>query len=343
MPPGMDQGLAPDPPLLAGIAAYRRHPWQRQIEDPATIWQEGETKLLDYGPPDGVKLLVVPSLVNRAYILDLLPEHSMLRHLASLGVRPMLLDWGFPDETELGFSLTDYTAGRLDRALQWVAASAGGPVALAGYCMGGLLAVAAAQARPALVSRLALLATPWDFWTGPPNRMQQARDLAALLPLLEPQLALRGGLAVDTLQVLFSLLDPGSVAEKYRDFGRQDQASPRARLFVALEDWLNDGVPLAAPVARETLGGWYGRNTPARGQWHVLGLKVDPAQLRLPCFIAAPGRDRIVPPESARALAGAIAGAAVHVPQSGHIGMVAGSGAREALWDRLASWVAGTA
>jgi poly(3-hydroxyalkanoate) synthetase len=129
------------------------------------------------------------------------------------------------------------------------------------------------------------------------------------------------------------------VAAKYRDFGRQDQAGSRARMFVAIEDWLNDGVPLAAPVARETLSGWYGANTPALGAWRVLGLPVDPGQLRVPCFVAAPGRDRIVPPASARALAAAIPGAELHVPPAGHIGMVAGSSARQVLWDRLAAWL----
>ena len=60
---------------------------------------------------------------------------------------------------------------------------------------------------------------------------------------------------IDALQMLFSLLDPGSVGAKYRDFGKQNQASARAQMFVAIEDWLNDGVPLAAPVAREVLAG----------------------------------------------------------------------------------------
>mgnify|MGYP000379059989 CR=1 FL=1 len=33
------------------------------------------------------------------------------------GVRPMLLDWGWPGEAERGFTLTDYVAGRLERLL----------------------------------------------------------------------------------------------------------------------------------------------------------------------------------------------------------------------------------
>jgi poly(3-hydroxyalkanoate) synthetase len=330
-------GPTPDAPLLKGIAAYRRHPWQRELLDPPTIWAEGSTRLLDYGPPDGMPLFVVPSLVNRAYVLDLMPGHSMLRYLADQGVRPLLLDWGFPGEIERGFSLTDYIAGRLERALEFAVSVIGGArIALCGYCMGGSMVVAVAERRPDLVARLVLLAAPWDFWAA---GAQQAKDVAALLPALEPALSFGGTLPVDALQILFSMLDPGSVAAKYRDFGRQDQASPRARMFVAMEDWLNDGIPLVAPVARETLGFWYGANTPADGTWRVLGLAVHPENLRLPCFIAAPGRDRIVPPESARALAAAIPGAELHLPQAGHIGMVAGSTAKAALWERLVSWL----
>ncbi|MDE2007564.1 MAG: alpha/beta hydrolase, partial [Rhodospirillales bacterium] len=112
-------------------------------------------------------------------------------------------------------------------------------------------------------------------------------------------------------------------------------------LFVALEDWLNDGVPLAAPVARECLSGWYGANTPARGEWRIAGLAVDPARLACPAFVAVPARDRIVPPESAAPLARAIAGAQLHSPAAGHIGMAAGAGAERALWAPLAAWLAG--
>ncbi len=322
---------------MAGIAAYRRHPWHRQMDDPPALWREGASRLLDFGPADGTPLFVVPSLVNRAYILDLLPGHSMLRYLSTQGLRPLLLDWGYPGETERGFSLSDYIAGRLERALSFaVAHTKGAAMPLIGYCMGGLMAVAAAERQPHLVSRLALLAVPWDFWAAD---RRQAQDLAALLPALEPTLLFDGGLSVDSLQLLFGLLDPGSVAAKYRDFGRQDQSSARARAFVALEDWLNDGVPLAASVARETLGGWYGENTPASSSWRVLGLPVTPSRLRLPCLVAAPAHDRIVPPESAHALADAIAGAEWHLPAAGHIGMVAGSRAKSVLWERLAAWL----
>ena len=338
----LEETLRQDADLIGGIAAYRRHPYARTLQDPRAIWTEGESRLLDYGSPDvgdsGVAALFVPSLVNRAYVLDLAPGRSMLRWLAGQGVRPLLLDWGWPTEVERRFTMTDYVAGRLERAMVAVGGVTGQKPVLVGYCMGGTLAVAAAERRPELLGGLALLAAPWDFHAAD---REQAQTLARALPLFEPALAFNQTLPVDLLQVLFALLDPWGVADKYRGFARLDQDSARARLFVALEDWLNDGVPLAAPVARECLAGWYGENSPARGTWRIAGMPVDPTAVRLPTFVAAPARDRIVPPESARPLAALIPGAVLHEPAAGHIGMAAGQAAERVLWVPLRDWLCG--
>ncbi len=325
--------LAEDRALIAGIAAYRRHPWRRTLPDPPAIWSEGETRLLDYGG-EGPPLLFIPSLINRGHILDLDEGASLVRFLAAAGFHPLLLDWGWPGERERRFTLTDYIAGRLDRALGAVAEK---PI-LVGYCMGGLLALAAALREPRRLRALALLATPWDFHADNPTR---AAALARLLPLMEPAFALGHALPIDWLQTLFALVDPYGVGRKYRAFATLDPESTRARRFVALEDWLNDGVPLAAPVAREALGGWYGDNTPARGNWLVAGLPVDPAALRLPTLVAAPTRDRLVPPASARPLATLIPDATLITPQVGHIGMIAGTNAETALWRPMLTWLHG--
>ncbi len=390
-------GTALDAGLLAGIAAYRRHPFRRVLPDPPCIWQEGDTRLLDYaasgaasgaacdaasdavsgqGPArtgGGIPVLFVPSLVNRAQVLDLLPGRSLLRWLAAQGLHPLLLDWGWPGAAERRFTLTDYIAGRLERAV----ASLGRPVILAGYCMGGLLCTALAARRTDLVAALVLLATPWDFHAqdfhaqdfhardpgstaaGPaPGRTSGAgtafeaappsapadpapapERIAPLLAALEPALALTGALGVDALQTLFELAAPGAVAAKYRSFARTAQDSGGARCFVAIEDWLADGVPLAAPVARECLGGWYGANSPARGEWRVAGLAVAPGSLRLPSLAVVPARDRIVPAGSALALADALPGSTVLRPAAGHVGMIVGSRAERELWVPLRDWL----
>src|SRR3954471_9328563 len=140
----MAETLEQDAALIEGIAAYRRHACHRTLADPPAIWAEGGTRLLDYGIGGGLPVLFVPSLINRAYVLDLIEGHSMLRWLAAHGIRPLLVDWGWPEETERRFTLTDYIAGRLERAMAAAARAAEAPPVLAGYCMGGTLTVAAA-------------------------------------------------------------------------------------------------------------------------------------------------------------------------------------------------------
>jgi polyhydroxyalkanoate synthase len=341
--------------LLRGIQAYRAHPYTRALADPAALWQEGTTRLLDYGQcpeaadPNGPPLLVVPSLINRAYILDLKPELSLLRHLAGLGFRPLLVDWDRPGTRERGFSLTDYIAGRLERALDAAMAAAGGPMPVAGYCMGGLLALALAERRRRDVSALALLATPWDFHADPDGwaadagghgQAPQARVAATGAQALEPAMQALGVLPVDALQTLFQGLDPLTGVRKFLTFAHLNPESSRAETFVALEDWLNDGVPLAAPVARECLYGWYGRNDTARGRWKIAGRPVDPARVTQPALCLLPAQDRIVPPASAAALGKALANAEVRSPALGHIGMVVSGRARREAWAPLADWLA---
>lgn len=326
--------------FLAGLEAYRAHPYRRAVEDPKVLGRQGATRLLDYGTAKaGRPLLVIPSLVNRAYILDLDTGSSLLRFLAREGFRPILVDWGAvePAGEEADFSLSDYIAGRLDWALDVTTALPGGRPVVLGYCMGGLLALALAQRRAGDLSGLVALATPWDFHAG--GQEPLARLAGEGLPALEPLLASQGLLPVDVVQALFTMVDPMTALRKFVAFSRLDPAGAQARRFVALEDWLNDGVALAAPVARECLGGWYGRNKPAAGRWRVAGRTVHPPALDLPALCVLPARDRIVPPASAAALARALPRAEVQSPAVGHIGMVVSARAPEAVWRPLVEWL----
>lgn len=323
--------------FIDGVLSYRRHPSARPSSDRAILWREGTTVLRDYrrgGDASAPRVLVVPSLVNRYYILDLEPESSFLADLAQRGYAPFVVDWDAPGPEEQGFDLTRYIAGRLEGALDAVKREPGGPIIVVGYCMGGNLALALALRRQADIAALACLATPWDFHA---DGQTQAQLIGAIGRSMDPLFQALGEMPVDVLQSFFASLDPLSILAKFRRFA--DMQGDQARRFVALEDWLNDGVGLAAPVARECLTQWYGENTPARGNWLIAGEPVRPEALHLPALAMVPAADRIVPPKSALGLAQRLPRCEILTPAAGHIGMMVGGSARAKVWDPLDAWL----
>jgi polyhydroxyalkanoate synthase subunit PhaC len=322
-----------------GLIRYRNTSYRRTAEYPPPIWGEGTTRLYDYAPdakPDALPVLLIPSLVNRAYVLDLDAENSLTRFLAAQGFRPFLVDWDAPGDIERGFGLASYIDGRLVEALSVVERLARAKPVAIGYCMGGNLALGLATKHQARLRALGLLATPWDFHA---ERADLAKGLADALQPWWPLVDALGELPVDMLQGLFSGLDPLLAAKKFRGLAGVSEDNPKFRAFVALEDWLNDGVGLAAQVAHETIEGWYVENRPATGKWTLGGRTVNPRGVDLPAFVAIPAQDRIVPPDSARALVGKLKGARVIEPPLGHIGMVVGGRGRTELWAPLAAWL----
>jgi len=312
--------------MLAGIDRYRAHPYRRALDDPPALWAAGAARLLDYGG-GGPAVLCLCSLINRAYVLDLSARRSLVRWLAARGLRPLLLDWGnLEPDLDLARCMTE----RLEPALAAAVAANGGAVALLGYCMGGTLAVALADRRPDAVGALALLAAPWDFAHGDPTGA--VRALARFDPVGPAPVPL------DLLQGYFALLDPGLAQRKFARFAALADGG-EAEDFVAVEDWLNDGVALPAGVARDCLRDWYGDNAPCRGRWRVAGRLVDPARIAVPTLVAVPGTDRIVPPGCAAALAAAIPGAERLDLDAGHIGMMLGPRAEAMLWRPLRDWL----
>lgn len=331
-------GLARISAMTAGLQRYRSHGWRRDLPDPPAVWREGGSRLLSYAD-SGIPVLLVPSLVNRAYVLDLAEGQSLARWLPQQGFRPFLLDWGDPGEQEQQFDLAAYIA-RIRTALRHLHDSTGEAPLLVGYCMGGNLALAAALTASDDVAALALLATPWDFHAGGAH---QAALVQALAPALVPPPAKPGEappmLDVDMLQAFFWALDPLTALKKFTQFAALPDGSEAERRFVAMEDWLNDGVPLAGNVARECLIGWYGENRPVAGRWLVDGRAVWPQDWKKPALVVLPERDKLVPKEGAAAvLAQMPQGQRLDAP-SGHIGMMVGPRAEAGLWQPLADWL----
>jgi polyhydroxyalkanoate synthase len=336
---------------VQGLEIWQRHPYRRALADPPPVWEAGCSRLLDYGRapeatrPDGPPVLVVPSLINRPYILDLAPGRSLLRWLAGEGFRPLLMEWGTPGPAEAGFDLAAYGELRLLPALARAAELAGRPLPVVGYCMGGTLAVGLAAGAPETVSALVTIGAPWDF--GPTRGLAggyraaiRAEGVARAEALLDAQGEAFGMVPVSLFQFLFALVNPMQASLKFQKLARLDPDGPAARLFVALEDWLADGVPMPVAAAKDLLLGWHIENRPAAGRWHFLGRTIDPARVKAPALLFCGARDNIAPPPLALPLGRVLPRAELLTARTGHVGMIVGSAARAEVWRPLAEFLA---
>jgi polyhydroxyalkanoate synthase subunit PhaC len=335
---------------VRGLETWQAHPYRRTLPDPPAVWAAGCSQLLDYGATpdaaasDGQPVVVVPSLINRAYVLDLVPGRSMLRWLAAQGLRPLLMDWGTPGAVEATFDLGDYGRERLLPALARARALAGGPVPVMGYCMGGTLAVGLAARRPEDVSALVTIGAPWDFAStrgiaGGFRALIRAEGAARAEQLLDGLGAAFGLVPVSLFQMVFALVNPMQASLKFQKLARLDPEGAAARVFVALEDWLADGVPMPAGAAKDLLVGWQIRNETAAGAWRFLGDRVDPRRVAAPALVVCGERDTIAPPALARPLGALLPNARVLRPRTGHVGMVVGSAARAQVWRPVAEFL----
>jgi len=316
---------------LAGLRAYQAAERPAAPKPMPIVARAGHAVLRDYGGGEkegGRPVIFVPSLINTHDVLDLLPDHSLLRWLSAQGFRPLMVDWGSPTPDERDLSI----AGHVEALLLPLIEAIGPDAILAGYCLGGTMAIAAAAIRPP--AALVTIAAPWRF-AGFPEASRQG--LVDLWEQARPGAEAMGLLPVEVLQTAFWRLDPRRTVEKFIAFGRTERSPESTRLFVALEDWANGGAPLTPAAGREMAEDFFRDDLPGSGRWRVAGTAIDPAALACPLLDIVSSTDRIVPAASAVSRAGT--GEAMTLGL-GHVGMIVGGRARASLWHPLAQWLA---
>ena len=294
--------------FLQGVNTYAHETipaWQPQA---SLIWQEGNTRILDYGG-GGQKILFISPLINRANILDLNGDKSLMHFLKSAGYNPLLVDWG-----DLGISEKDFDSDSYISRLEKFTASED-KLVIGGYCMGGLLALK--LARRIKPKALILLATPWNFHAPDVKRIE--------IPSALMQKMLSGFDAVppEIIQSLFLTADPWRVYNKYSSMPRGSAA------MLEVEYWVNSGVAMSVPMARESIIGWAINNTPGRGRW------LDVSAIQTPTYLGCPTTDKIVPIGASIPLAGLLPNVTLQKFPCGHIGMLT----KKLCFQPLADWL----
>lgn len=308
------------------------------------IHANGLVKLLHYRPVQRdvfrVPVLIVPSIINRPYILDLVPGNSLVQHLLQQGLDVYLVDWGRPRAEHCGLALSDYVAELLPRCVQEVLASCGErQLSIIGYCLGGLMScLYAARFADGPLKNLVVLAAPVDAsglellqaWSGR-SRLDVDRALDAFGNVPPEQVTL-------SMQMLRPMQRLAGEAALLNAADSEDLVASHLRFA----HWVSDQVPIAGQTFRDLVQHFLRSNALMGSGMQIGGRLVRLPDIRAALLHARAEHDHIVTPASAAPLV-PLAGSRDKqdlVVKGGHVSLVAGRNAQTRLWPQLSSWLA---
>lgn len=281
-------------------------------------------------------LLLVPSMINRWYVLDLRPGASLVEALVGANFDVWCLDWGTP-EAEDRYLDWEAVLARLGRAVRRVKRETGSEqLGILGYCMGGTLTTIYAAQHAPEIAALVTLAAPIDFQRG-----------GQLRCMVEPQwfdadaIADAGNVAPNQMQAGFAALRPTLELGKLMSMPELAFDAKAREAYLALEEWAGDNIAFPAEAYRRYIREMYQGNELVEGTHRVGGREVSLANIKCPTLVITASRDTICPPLAATALLDHISATdkeVLEVP-GGHVGAVVGSRAAREMYPALAHWL----
>ncbi len=320
-----------------------RRPRPRVGSTPAdVVHTENKWRLLRYRPrATGLAyrtpVLMVPSLINRHYVLDLQPGRSFAEFLVARGHDVYMMDWGTPGPEDRYLTLDQIADDYLGRAVRIAARNTPrGQTHLLGYCLGGTLTAIHTAARPERVASLIGLAAPVRFrddgllstWT-----RTAGFDPDALVDAC-------GNVPWPLMQATFHLLRPTLTLSK--TVHALDRAWDDEFLdgFIALETWGNDNVSFPGEAFRRYIRELYRDDALVAGTFTLSGRPCRLQAIRCPTLAVTFEHDTIVPWQGAAEILNQVSSSdreRLHL-SGGHVGAVVSRKASETLWPRLAAW-----
>lgn len=306
------------------------------------VHRENKWRLLRYraraeGLADRLPIVVIPSLINRHYVLDLMPTKSFVEYLVEDGWDVYIVDWGTPTAEDRFVTFDDICDRAIARALRVATRKSSSARAhLLGYCLGGTLTAIHAAVRPDRIASLTVLAAPVDFDEAGPLAVwtrTKSFDLDALVQAT-------GLVPWPLMQAAFHMMTPTMGASKAVSVLDRAWDDEFLDGFLALERWGNDNVSFPGACYRRYIEALYRRNELIRDEFTLSGHPVRLHAIACPVHAVTFEHDHIVPWRSAAKLVEAVGRADaehLHV-NGGHVGAVVSRKASKGLWPALSAW-----
>ncbi len=306
------------------------------------VWRRGKAQLVRYESEKRTRrppLVIVFSIVSRAYILDLRPGHSFIEQLLDAGFDVFMLDWGTPDAVDAGNDFELYVDNYMPRALERALEVAeSDEIDVLGYCFGGVLSLLATAGHPEIpIRNLVVMATPIDLGKleGVIKALERGQlnvdDVVDETGNVPPEAVYRG----------FSILRPTADIFKYATLWERLWNDDFVESYQAMARWISDQVPLPGAIARQMAELMLRRNLLACGEFPVSGRTVRFADITCPVLNVMAENDHMVPPTASEGLASLVGSEDVtdlRIP-AGHIGLAAGRDAAKITVPRILEWL----
>ena len=306
---------------------------------------KGGEKEMERKAKTSTPVLIIYAFINRHYILDLLPNSSIVLSLQRRGLDIFATDWGTPSAYDKKLTIGHYVNNYLVDAINQITKHTGADkVSLFGYCWGGNLALMLASLYPDKIKSIVTLATPGDFsmdnnllsiWTGSINPDTITDTF--------------GNVPGSFINNAFLLRSPIEYLHKYPHFflERIELLDLESVIeFFATEIWLYDSPPVTGEIYRQFVRDCYQNNLFIKNQM-IIGedgspsIQIDLRKIKVPFLNVIASKDDLVAPASSKALNNAIGSSDKSVLEfnSGHVGACIGSRAHKELWPKVAEWL----
>jgi class III poly(R)-hydroxyalkanoic acid synthase PhaC subunit len=282
-------------------------------------------------------LLIVYSLINRHYILDLLPKSSVIKNLQSQGFDIYATDWGTPASYDKDLTLASYAEEYVENAVEKIKEITGSPkVSLFGYCWGGLFALIYSATNQDSVKNLILHATPVDI-----EKQKTIIENWAAHMNADNLVDTFGNVPGWLLNFAFFLRNPIENALKYPRYFSEPRTLDEIVQFFAIETWLYDSTPIIGEVYREIVDQIYRQNLLIKNKMKVGSYIINLKNITIPVLNIVGTKDDLVPPSSSKSIMDAISSAdkkLIEFP-TGHVGLCVSQTSHEKLWPEVGSWL----
>ncbi len=306
------------------------------------VHAENKWRLLRYRPRAGgpgfqTPVLLVPSLINRYYVLDLAPGRSLVEYLVGQGHDTFVLDWGTPGDEDRHLGFDDFCDHYLARAIRVACGyTLREQVHLVGYCLGGTFAAIHAAVHPENIASITAVAAPIRFHDdGLLSRFARTRTFDP-----EAMVEAFGNVPWPLMQATFHMLKPTSTAAKLVSLWDRATNEDFLDVFAAVETWSNDPVSFPGRCFVEYIEGLYRADGLVNRTFRLSGQPVHLDAIRCPTLAITVENDHIVPWQSAAELmerVGAQDRERIHL-RGGHVGAVVSKSGSANLWPKMSAW-----